>query len=268
MVAHASASHAVALISLPALGPLRQRHRLADAAVQMVARLLGAGERTEDRVLGRRVERLVAETPDAGSVRFATRVLAGNVRLILGMVAANHPWRLALGLSRALVVALATVAFALVSQDMWRIGESLGVRRAAVLMALAVAVPVVTLVATANLWERSADPRARQQVVLFNLTTVLTLAIGIVSLYTALAALTAVGALVLVPPSVLSAAVGHQVAFVDYVRLAWVATSLGVLAGALGAGLESDEAVRAAAYRSWPDFETEDVAQRDRAARM
>lgn len=130
VVAHASASHAVALISLPALGPLRQRHRVTDAAVQMVARLLGAGDRTDDRVLGRRVERPVAETPDAGSVRFATRVLAGNVRLLLGMVTANHPWRLALGLSRALVVSLATVAFALVSRDMWLVGESLGVRRA------------------------------------------------------------------------------------------------------------------------------------------
>lgn len=267
VVAHASASHAVALISLPALGPLRQRHRVADAAVQMVARLLGARDGTDDRVLGRRVEQLVAETPDTGSVRFTTRVLAGNVQLLLGMVTANRPWRLALGLSRALVVSLATVAFALVTQDMWRIGESLGARRAAVLMALAVAVPVVTLVATANLWERSADPRARQQVVLFNLTTVLTLAIGIVSLYVALAALTGVGALVLVPPSVLSAAVDHEVSFADYMRLAWVATSLGVLAGALGAGLESDEAVRAAAYRSWPDVETEDAAQRDRAGR-
>jgi hypothetical protein len=233
----------------------------------MVARLLGARDHTDDRALGRRVERLVAETPDAGSVRFATRVLAGNVRLILGMVTANHPWRLALGLSRALVVSLATVAFVLVSQDVWLIGESLGVRRGAVLMALAVAVPVVTLVATANLWERSADPRARQQVVLFNLTTVLTLTIGIVSLYIALAALTGVGALVLVPPSVLSAAVDHQVSFADYVALAWLATSLGVLAGALGAGLESDEAVRAAAYRSWPDVETEDAARRDRAGR-
>jgi hypothetical protein len=267
VVAHASASHAVALISLPALGPLRQRHRVADAAVQMVARLLGARDSTDDRVLGRRVEQLVAETPDTGSVRFTTKVLAGNVQLLLGMVTANRPWRLALGLSRALVVSLATVAFALVTQDMWRIGEALGARRAAVLMVLAIAVPVVTLVATAKLWERSADPRARQQVVLFNLTTVLTLAIGILSLYVALAGLTSVGVLVLVPPSVLSAAVHHEVSFADYVRLAWVATSLGVLAGALGAGLESDDAVRASAYRSWPDVETEDAAQRDRAGR-
>jgi hypothetical protein len=257
VVAHASASHGVALISVPALGPLRQRHRVADAAVQMVGRLLGARDGTDDRVLGRRVEELGGDMPGSGSVWFAARVLAGNVRLVLGMVAANQPWRLTLGLSRALVVSLATVALALVTTDLWLISDSLGLWRSAVLTVLAIVIPVITLVVTADLWERSSEPRAREQVLLFNLTTVLTLAIGILTLYVALAALTALGAILVVPSSVLSRVVGHPVAVDDYVRLAWVVTSFGALAGALGAGLESDEAVRAAAYRSWPDERTE-----------
>jgi hypothetical protein len=257
VVAHASASHGVALISVPALGPLRQRHRVADAAVQMVGRLLGARDGTDDRVLGRRVQELGGDTPDTGSVWFAGRVLAGNVRLVLGMVAANQPWRLALGLSRALVASLATVAFALVTTDLWLISASLGFWRPAVLTILAIVVPVVTLIVTADLWERSSEPRAREQVVLFNLTTALTLAIGILTLYVALAALTALGGILFVPSSVLSRALGHPVDVDDYVRLAWVVTSFGALAGALGAGLESDEAVRAAAYRWWPDERTE-----------
>jgi hypothetical protein len=261
VVAHASASHGVALISVPALGPFRPRHRAADAAVQMVARLLGSTDATDDRVLGRRVRALGEATEDAGSVRYAARVLAGNVRLLLGMVAANHPWRLALGLSRALVASIATVAFALVTRDLWRLSEVIGGWRSVALTILAIGVPVVTIIAGADLLEHSPEPRARQQVMLFNLTTVMTVLIGIISLYAALGALTALGALVLVPSSLLSSVLEHPVGAGDYLRLTWLATSLGGLAGALGAGLESDEAVRAAAYRSWPDAETETAAR-------
>ncbi|MGZ4151975.1 MAG: hypothetical protein ACXVP3_05980 [Actinomycetota bacterium] len=262
VVAHASASHGVALISLPALGPFRLRHRVADAAIQMVARLLGSTDGTDERVLGRRVQELGEDAEDAGSVLYAARVLAGNVRLLLGMVAANRPWRLALGLSRALVASIATVAFALVTRDLWSLSEVIAGWRSVVLTILAIGVPVVTIIAGADLLERSPEPLARQQVMLFNLTTVITVVLGILSLYVALGVLTALGALVLVPSSLLSSVARHPVDAGDYLRLTWLATSLGGLAGALGAGLESDEAVRAAAYRSWADTETETGARR------
>ncbi len=40
---------------------------------------------------------------------------------------------------------------------------------------------------------------------------------------------------------------GHAVGIGDYTELAWLASSLATLGGALGAGLETDEAVRQAA---------------------
>ena len=71
--------------------------------------------------------------------------------------------------------------------------------RAGVLAALAVAVPTVTAIANAHLWERASTRRAREQIVLFNITTLTTIAIGFATLFVALFVLTTVGALLLVP---------------------------------------------------------------------
>ena len=52
----------------------------------------------------------------------------------------------------------------------------------------------------------------------------------------------------LVPTQLLEEGIGHAVRVDDYMKLAWLTSSLATLGGALGAGLESDDVVRAAAY--------------------
>jgi Flp pilus assembly protein TadB len=93
----------------------------------------------------------------------------------------------------------------------------------------------------------------RKQVALFNLATTATVVIGVLSLYVALFLLALAAAAVLVVPSLFADGLGHPVHPADYLELAWLTSSLATVGGALGAGLESDEAVREAAYTYRPD---------------
>lgn len=254
VVAHASPLHGVAVVCLPALGAIGLPRRARDTVVRLVRTLLGD---TEDQALpgghgglGRRARELGRSQEPAGDdgVMFTARVVSGNLRLLLGMIRANQPWRLAIGLSRALTAALATGVLALVTPDIWRLGDALGWIRLSAIGVGSITAIAIALIAGAGLWEHTTLPGVGKQVTLFNLATTATVVLGVLSLYAALLLLALVTAPVLVPAQLLEQDIGHAVGVGDYAKLAWLTSSLATLGGALGAGLETDEAVRAAAY--------------------
>src|ERR1700743_1381224 len=67
-------------------------------------------------------------------------------------------------------------------------------------------------------------------------------------------------ALLLVPGSLVGLVLGHPAGVADQANLAWLATSIAALGGALGAALESSESVREAAYTYQPDTQIDAVA--------
>jgi uncharacterized membrane protein len=163
-------------------------------------------------------------------------------------VSANRPWRLAAGLYRSLVAAIAVAGVGLVTADVWRLADAAGWGRLLALSSVSILATVVSVIAAHGLWERVPDPRVRDQVILFNFATTATVVIGILSLYLALFALVASGAGLVISRDVLAGAVGHDVGLSEYVSLAWFVASFATIGGALGAALESGDAVRQAAY--------------------
>ncbi|MER7076909.1 hypothetical protein SAMN02982929_00900 [Saccharopolyspora kobensis] len=76
----------------------------------------------------------------------------------------------------------------------------------------------------------------------------ITLFIGVTCLYIILFVVTLVAAIAVIAPTYLTSVLGHPTTFGDYLHLVRLATSLGTVAGALGASLETREAVLRATY--------------------
>jgi uncharacterized membrane protein len=270
VTAYASAAQSVGLVCVPALGAVGRRKRLRDIVGHLVEGLLGESVRpgTRDAADGRgaRMRRRLHELTsplggerlrDDGTLRFAGAVLRGNLRLLVGMVRANDPATVVTRLSRAMIGALGTGVFALVSSNVWSLAGALSWPRLAAISLVSLAMTCIALVVAHDLWEHATSPAARERVMLFNIVTITTLAIGVMSLFAGLFALFALTAGVVIPAAQLSQNIGHAARIGDYLALALFVASIAVVGGALGSLAESDEAVREAAYRAHDDQRVE-----------
>ncbi|HKU09857.1 MAG TPA: hypothetical protein VJQ61_01310 [Sinomonas sp.] len=219
-----------AVLSLPALGGLRMHTRARHAVRSLVGGMAEPASRDEHRVPLPR--------------------LSGRWRLLLGMVLANRPWRLVPGLKSALVAALATGAVATVNSTVWLLAGSLSWWRLAVAMIASIALIVGWLVIDGELWDRpdndSAEARERSR--LYNTSTLLTLTIGVSICYLALYVVNLAWALFVLDPEVMGRYLHTSIGYGDVFVLTWFVASAATVGGALGSSLESDDAIRAAAY--------------------
>lgn len=255
----ASATHGVGLVSIPALGAIGVEERLHDAAVELVSGLLGEsaadgaddgrGEQLRTRSAELAAELPVEEGTRHGSLRFTQLAVSNNLRLLAGMIRANRPARVMSRLSRSATAALGTGAYALSSSSIWSLAHASTWLRLVAVGALSMLMILASLVIAHDLWERAANDAARERVVLFNVVTITTLAIGIAALYLGLVVILALAAAVTIPPAAFHEQISASPTVGEYARLAWFAASVATVGGALGSLVESDQAVRDAAYR-------------------
>lgn len=260
LLADASTQRRVALVSLPALGGLQPYRRGRQVLIQLIDDLLSgddaSGEPSSDHRMSSWLTDKLApirrSTPpsDDIDVRYRSSRVRGWVRLVSGMVYANRPWQLMAGLSSALAAALAAAGFGLFTSTVWQVGDLLGPFRAVATTLFAIGLMTVWLIAAHNLWERMgrSGVRDRRLALLYNTSTVSTLLIGVACLYLVVYAINLLAAVSLLDASIVGSMLGHPAGWISYVKLAWMVTSMALIAGALGSSLESDAAVRQAAY--------------------
>jgi Ca2+/Na+ antiporter len=125
------------------------------------------------------------------------------VRLLTGMVRANRPGRALLGLSKLLVGAFGTAAFALTTNTIWKMGDALGALRLTVIMLLGLTALVAWLIIAHDLWEKPDRRTPAELARMFNMGTILTLTLATALSYVALFVGTALAAALLIDTSVL-----------------------------------------------------------------
>lgn len=263
LVVDLSHEHGLALLSLPTLGCLRLRTRarrvVEEAVLGLAASPATGAEGTpqgQPPLLGRFVSRLAPVHPgpvgeeDTADLRYVLSGPRGYLRVLVGMVRANRPWRLVPGLSKALAAALATGAVATVNSTVWSLAEALSAPRLVIATVGSVALMIGWLIVDAQLWHRSAEVsrEARQRARLYNASTVLTVGIGVIVCYAGLMVVNLLWALFILNDQVFASMTRTPLDSTDYWTLSWFVASVATVGGALGSGLESDEAIRAAAY--------------------
>jgi hypothetical protein len=219
-----------AVLSLPALAGLRLHRRSRHALRELIRGMADPDSKTDPRVpLPRR---------------------SGRRRVLLGMVLANRPWRLVPGLKSALVAALTTGAIATINSTVWLLAGSLSWWRLTIATIVSIALVVGWLVVDGQLWDRPEDDSAsaRERSRLYNTSTLITLTTGAVTCYLALYVLNLVWALFVLDPTIMGGYLRMRLGYGDLFGLAWFVASVATVGGALGSGLESEEAIRAAAY--------------------
>ncbi|MER5449887.1 hypothetical protein ABT052_34545 [Streptomyces sp. NPDC002766] len=262
IVVDLSHEHGLALLSLPTLGGLRlqtRARRVVEEAVLSLARPRASGVEgppQSEPLLAPFVSRFAPIHPsqvgaeETADLRYVVSGPRGYLRVLFGMVRANRPWRLVPGLSKALAAALATGAVATVNSTTWSLAEALSAPRLVIATVGSVGLMIGWLIVDGQLWHRSTElsPEARQRARLYNTSTVMTVGIGVLVCYLGLIVINLVWALFILNGQVFASTTRTPLNATAYWTLSWFVASVATVGGALGSGLESDEAIRAAAY--------------------
>ena len=256
--------HSVGLVVVPALDEVRDRAAtpeqesvaLRTACLRLVEEILDFDDDdSADDIVHRATQRAddVLTRGDDSALTFAARVLGGKVSVILGLVRANRPLTLALRLSQLIAVTAGAGALLLITPDIWVLASNYGPVRLVVLSLIAIIGVTASLIYGAKLWEKPRRPSERQQVTLFNVATVLTVAIGVSVFYLAVFLLALAAAFLLLDAGSFTQLSEQRWSVGKIAEIAWITASLATLGGAVGAGLEEDDIIRSAAYTREPD---------------
>ncbi|GGC78763.1 hypothetical protein GCM10011512_01720 [Tersicoccus solisilvae] len=244
----------IVLVSVPALGVAGVRRRARRVVREGLRVVLADDVGDVDPVLiNNPVEARLAPIrrttePDAENSLFEMGGVRGYTQLLAGMVRSNRPWRLLPSLSGALAGAAAVGAFGVFYTSIYEMSDALSSARLTGISLFSVAVFVSWLIAHNSLWERPSGPAPRRRAVLYNSFTVVTLTLGAMIMYATLFLILLVGALAVIDGGYFTSQLGHPVNVTDYLDLAWLSSSLGTVAGALGSSFDDEQAIRSATY--------------------
>ncbi|WP_416402899.1 hypothetical protein [Arthrobacter sp. LFS091] len=257
VVAEVALGEPISLVSLPALGAVNIDRRVRSAVTDLGWAMHRHFDPEDDYGdfgppslhQSRRIESAVLDEGPIG-FRYLSATRLGRGRLLAGMLRANRPWRLVFGLRSAMAAAIATGAFALVTNTIWQLADLLGATRLILLMILSICSMVFWIITQHDLWEspRRDNALERYKASLYNTSTVWSLVIGVVISYVLLFIAVLLAAAFTIDADLLAQTLQHPVTVWDFAEVAWMTTSAVLIGGALGSGFESKDDILRAAY--------------------
>lgn len=242
VIADISVSDRLGVISIPGAGGV-----FIDRRVRNIARTIVAEVTDQLDTRNPSAKRLTRMQED-DVVRYIAPAALSRLRLLAGMVYANRPWRLVTGMSKVMMAAFATGAVSLAYPTIWQLSATMGPWRLSTATILATAAMIAWLIIEHKLWERPHSADERERAVLYNASTVVTLLIGVMIFHAGLFLLLLLTAWWTLPPELVAKNIGHPVSLATLLLMAWLVSAVATLGGALGSGMEDDDAVKAAAY--------------------
>ncbi|WP_163527262.1 MFS transporter [Halobacillus ihumii] len=281
IVAEAFEEENVALISLPSLGSAAMYKRIRESILQLVNEMY-YGVSDEDReqaeqriqakdddaheelknkkstrLVGKRVFEVLSpiqrETPEENEskidVRFTIKSrMSGALRILTGMVRANRPWSMFPAFMKVIIFAFTTGSYALVFPTLWKLSNSYSTWRMFMLSIICILAMVIWIILAHQLWEKKNGGGNDYIRKLYNAATFFTLLFTVIMYYFILFILFSVAVIVLIPMGMLESQLTGSIGYINYFYIAWTATSVSTIIGALGSALENEEVVLASTY--------------------
>ncbi len=234
----------LAVISLPALGPIGCRGGLRvqiNGAVRALIYDTAEEARTKGGLLNE-----VRDQQGHETVYVNPRLpVPSRVWMLMGMVVANEPLWSMPKLSGVFAAAVATGAFGVFFSTIWEMSNALPWWRLMLASLISVAAVVTWLIVSNRLWDRPADLGGRREAMLYNISTIVSLVVSVATLYAILFFTILAMGLMLIDPDFLAATVENADGeFRNYVDIAWMAASMGTVAGAFGSNFDDNVVVR------------------------
>lgn len=281
IIAEAFEEEHVALISLPSLGSVSMHKRIREAILQLTNEMYyGSSEadrkqaelriraKDDDRhdelknksaksLVGKNVFQLLSpiqrEAPEQDEsnidVRFTAKSrVGGYFRILYGMVRANRPWLMFPAFFKVIIIAFTTGSYALVFPTLWQLSDNYSTLRMFMLSLISILAMVVWIILVHGLWEKKVNKETNHIRKLYNVVTFLTLLCTVIIYYFLLFLLFSVTVLALIPVSMLESKLPGSVWYISYFYIAWTATSISTIIGALGSSLEKEEVVLGSTY--------------------
>lgn len=253
LVCEVDATGGAALISLPAFGAVRIKSRTRRVLTELIRSMQKdvsghSSAVASPKGFGRRRWRRIEHEDDPKSYDVVLTGLLSRPRLLAGMVRSNRPVRLLPALSSCMAAAVATGGFGIFYASIWNMSDALSTPRMVGISVFVVAAFSVWLIFHNKLWVPIKGAYDHTKTGLDHIATVITVGVGVAGMYLVIWAILFAVSVAVVNQEYLASDVRHPVNLFDYLDIAWLASALGMMGGAMGSNFDSESDIREATY--------------------